>query len=506
MVAIHLDDLSCDSDASIEPYSSDDEYYTRRRASGQLFAPSKYVWEDMYSDNEDVTYSEMPGMTEHARRLEQELASLKDKEEEALSACIEAKMDALEKFLVDDSRIQLQANQQQQALLESLRQQHREEYMKDCKSLQAVEETYEHEKRVEEERKRRDEEAARKQREKEQRLAEEAQKQEDLKKQERKQLEEKEKEAYKMIHISPMEALENKNSLVSMLDQYDKDLRAFCDDISMKDARRGIKKFITLSVQQISATQEQVRKKSMGLIEFLSQQQGVHKQFALVTLAAKMVSQCEAQVALIPSFAFPLGEVAASVGRAFPDFISILIGMLQKECPLCVPELFQPGPKASKNVEFYNAMKFRVKDGANAVVNIESEEEYVNRLQGYVRLYAAILQTDNSPDLANVYMGKAWSYLAWLLNEIPACRYSASALDAFLSVAGFKLYGTFRGQFEKLIKYIASYFLRDLSDTRDPDASAVSARLESYIEMRQYHKVPKGRDMPMHDASSQNRA
>lgn len=496
MVAIHLDDLLCDSDS--DSYDIDDGQ--QRRYANDIFPPrKKYVWEDVPSEDDDDTVG--LGVIEQIRRLEDDLTEICKEGEEWMSSR-DTQMDALEEFLSQDSALQRQANQQQEVLLESLRQQHQEEYMKNKAVVQSVEKQYEEEKRVEEEKKRLAEEAQRKKQEEEERLAEEARKKEERQAQELKKLEEKEKELYRLVQRSVPEALEKSEAFAALLDAYDKDLQPFCDDPSMKDARRGIKKFITLSVQQISATQEQVRKKSMGLIEFLSQQHGIHQKFALVTLASKMVSQCEAQVALIPSFAFPLGEVSTSVGRAYPDFTNLLIGMIQKECPLCVPMLFQPGPKSSKNIEFYRAMRFRV----DTTSKVENEEEYVNRLQGYVRVYAALLQTDTAPDLSHAAIGQAWTYLAWLLNDIPACRYSASALDAFLSVAGFRLFQAFKKQFEKLMGYISTYFLRDLSEVQDPDASAVATRLESYVNMRQYTQVPKGRNMPLRDASSQNRA
>lgn len=495
MVAIHLDELIYDSES--DRYYSDDDNRQNRSTPPGLFAPRRYVWEVVQSDDDDnIDRQEGVG---GFRRLEEDLTELDNEE---WLASTEDRMDALESFLIHDLSTQNQANQQHEVTLESLRQRHHEEYRKNRALLQLVEREHEEEKRAEEERKRLAEDAARKQREEEERLADEARQREERILQERRDLEEREREAYSLVEISAPQSLDNKESLVALLDKYDQDLQSFCDDKAMKDARRGIKKFITLSVQQISATQEQVRKKSMCLIEFLSQQHGIQQKFALITLASKMVSQCEAQVALIPSFAFPLGEVSTSVGRAYPDFIKLLIGMLQKECPLCIPTLFQPGAKASKNIEFYKAMAFRVDSGHK----VESEEDYVNRLQGYVRLYAALLQTDVSPELSQGTIGQAWSYLAWLLNNIPACRYSACALDSFLSVAGFRLFGAFRKQFEKMMMYVSTYFLKELLDVRDPDASAVATRLESYIHMQQYRNVPKGRDMPLRDVSSHNRA
>jgi hypothetical protein len=63
----------------------------------------------------------------------------------------------------------------------------------------------------------------------------------------------------------------------------------------------------------------------------------------------------------------------------------------------------------------------------------------VSRLQGFVRLYAAVLQVDRDPRRMEAALGHAWAYVAWLLNALPASRYTASALDAFLSVAAMEI-------------------------------------------------------------------
>ena len=53
-----------------------------------------------------------------------------------------------------------------------------------------------------------------------------------------------------------------------------------------------------------------------------------------------------------------------------------------------------------------------------------------------------------------------------LLNELPATRVTATAVDAFLQVAGFKLYALYGRQFVKLLHYIDHVFLEDLKKVR----------------------------------------
>ena len=53
-----------------------------------------------------------------------------------------------------------------------------------------------------------------------------------------------------------------------------------------------------------------------------------------------------------------------------------------------------------------------------------------------------------------------------LLNSLPPTRLTATALEAFLRVTGFRLYGVFRGQFVKLLHYIDREFLAALQQVR----------------------------------------
>ena len=53
-----------------------------------------------------------------------------------------------------------------------------------------------------------------------------------------------------------------------------------------------------------------------------------------------------------------------------------------------------------------------------------------------------------------------------LLNVLPATRITATAVDAFLSVGGFRLYSLYGRQFVKMLHYIDQVFLEDLKKVR----------------------------------------
>jgi nucleoporin GLE1 len=456
-----------------------------------------YAWErdELSSDDDDDVGECTTSLGAIQQRFLDSLNELRALDSEARR---KPSMDAMQEFLERDLLVGRRVQEEQGRLLRSLDERHQKQYQKDKEAVHLVVARFQEEiqeKQVLEE--------ARRQREEEQRRQEEArrQREEEQRRQEKKK-EQKEREAYQLVRLASPVALETKDRLSSILAGYNGELSAFCDDPSTKDIRRRVKKFITLSVQQISATQEQVKNKARALLEFLSQQHGLHQKFALVTLASKMVSQCDAQISRLPSFAFPLAEVSVSVARAFPEYLDLLKAILQGDCPLCVPMVFEPGLKATRDAKFYKAMGYRVHDGT-----VESDEEYVNRLGGYVRLYAALLQVDGPPggsELEESGLHECWRYTASLLNSVPACRSSATALDAFMSVAGYKMHARFGRQLDKLMQYVAVHFVKPLET--DPASNAVAARLDTFVRDRKYLQPPSGRNMPLRDLSSQSRA
>ena len=63
-----------------------------------------------------------------------------------------------------------------------------------------------------------------------------------------------------------------------------------------------------------------------------------------------------------------------------------------------------------------------------------------------------------------------------LLNHLPAARMTATALEAFLKAAGFRMNCVYGRQFHKLLGHIDSVFLPDLEKQGDPEARPVMSR------------------------------
>jgi hypothetical protein len=58
--------------------------------------------------------------------------------------------------------------------------------------------------------------------------------------------------------------------------------------------------------------------------------------YGCLVLASKLLSQCDAQLTKLQSFAFPLATVAVRVGAAFPAFMDVLVAKLHKACMFTV--------------------------------------------------------------------------------------------------------------------------------------------------------------------------
>lgn len=275
---------------------------------------------------------------------------------------------------------------------------------------------------------------------------------------------------------------------------------AFAADKSVAAQRRQINKIIIVTVGQISASLEQVAHTSGKLVSHLSSLSGGALAFAYNKLAATFLAQCDGQVVNNPRIAFPLAEVAIEVASAHPPFLRVLLTHFHKASQVVVPALtvFPRDTTTSEEARLV-ALGYRVVNelGATTEKKFEATAAFLKHQEACVRLYAAITQSDR---LNNPHgLQHAWSYFARLLNELPGTRLTARALDAYLSVAGWKLYGMYKLQFVKVLRLIDSHFMPQLAKVDDPP---LLMKLRSYYEDNCFLEVPEGRILPKTDAST----
>uniref|UniRef100_A0A7S3XDU2 mRNA export factor GLE1 n=1 Tax=Picocystis salinarum TaxID=88271 RepID=A0A7S3XDU2_9CHLO len=277
-------------------------------------------------------------------------------------------------------------------------------------------------------------------------------------------------------------------------------------DSSTKKTRRNIDRKLGTYIAQISATQEQVVRKAGEIIsslEALKREGQALYSFGILSLCKRFISQVAAQVPQLPSFAFPVAEVAAEVCSRCPDVLLPLLGTLHEACPLTVPKL----PVYMKSVykseaEFYRASGYRFLDSADDGTGgrPEATDDYLRRLKGFVAFYGAFTQVTNPRSTHGLDF--AWMWLSRALNYLPCNRVVASALHAFLSSAGYAMGIRFGRQFQKLMSLIQTDVLPKLQTCKEDGAEAARMRLEAYIVRQEWRNPPEGRSLPRTDASS----
>lgn len=277
-------------------------------------------------------------------------------------------------------------------------------------------------------------------------------------------------------------------------------------DSSTKKTRRNIDRKLGTYIAQISATQEQVVRKAGEIIsslEALRREGQALYSFGILSLCKRFISQVAAQVPQLPSFAFPVAEVAAEVCSRCPDVLLPLLGTLHEACPLTVPKL----PVYMKSVykseaDFYRASGYRFLDTADDGTGgrPEATDDYVRRLKGFVAFYGAFTQVTNPRSTHGLDF--AWMWLSRALNYLPCNRVVASALHAFLSSAGYAMAMRYGRQFQKLMSLIQTNVLPKLQTCEEDGAGAARMRLEAYIARQEWQNPPEGRNLPRTDASS----
>ncbi|KAM0940301.1 putative GLE1-like superfamily protein [Dioscorea sansibarensis] len=241
---------------------------------------------------------------------------------------------------------------------------------------------------------------------------------------------------------------------------------------------------ISKLLRQINRTQQKVRAVSVALVGIINGPQ-CPRPISCLLVAQKVVSLCENPNASFDSTAFAWGHVILSLTSQVPAVMDLLIAALHKACIYTVPKHLQPTESPSNSNDYLKVIGYREEEG-----RIESSDSYLKRMESYMKLYAAIIQTQ-VPGTQNPHgLKEGWAWLSRFLNNLPANRTTAVALHAFLKMAGFALFMRYRSQFTKIINFISDNFLPVLKK-RD-DASKVYVEIEEYLQSEAYLTQPEG--------------
>lgn len=212
--------------------------------------------------------------------------------------------------------------------------------------------------------------------------------------------------------------------------------------------------------------------------------------FVQYKLAEKFVKQGEEEVASHHEAAFPIAVVASGIWELHPKVGDLILAHLHKKCPYSVP--FYPAFKEGMALEDYQRMLgYQVTDS-----KVEQQDNFLKRMSGMIRLYAAIIQLQwpygNRQEAHPHGLNHGWRWLAQILNMEPLSDVTATLLFDFLEVCGNALMKQYQVQFWKVILLIKEdYFPRI-------EAITSSGQMGSFIRLKQFlEKCLQRREIPV---------
>lgn len=212
--------------------------------------------------------------------------------------------------------------------------------------------------------------------------------------------------------------------------------------------------------------------------------------FVQYKLAEKFVKQGEEEVASHHEAAFPIAVVASGIWMLHPKVGDLILAHLHKKCPYSVP--FYPAFKEGMALEDYQRMLgYQVTDS-----KVEQQDNFLKRMSGMIRLYAAIIQLQwpygNRQEAHPHGLNHGWRWLAQVLNMEPLSDVTATLLFDFLEVCGNALMKQYQVQFWKMILLIKEdYFPRI-------EAITSSGQMGSFIRLMQFlEKCLQRREIPV---------
>ncbi|NWX89512.1 GLE1 protein, partial [Nothoprocta ornata] len=219
--------------------------------------------------------------------------------------------------------------------------------------------------------------------------------------------------------------------------------------------------------------------------------------FVHYKLAEKFVNQGEEEVASHHEAAFPIAVVASGIWEIHPRVGDLILAHLHKKCPYSVP--FYPAFKDGTSLEDYQRMLgYQVKDS-----KIEQQDNFLKRMSGMIRLYAAIIQLQwpygNRQGTHPHGLNHGWRWLAQMLNMEPLADVTATLLFDFLEVCGNALMKQYQVQFWKMMLLIREdYFPRIEAITSSGQMGSLM-RFKQFLEKCLHQKeipLPKGSLQP----------
>ncbi|PIA64499.1 hypothetical protein AQUCO_00100165v1 [Aquilegia coerulea] len=239
-------------------------------------------------------------------------------------------------------------------------------------------------------------------------------------------------------------------------------------------------------IRQIAGTREIIRTKANELMKILNDPL-CPQSISIAMFAKKVVSNCESSAANFDGTVFACGQVIVHVTSKAPFAMDLLLAEFHKACILTVPKYVIKSESGLNDKTYLKMMGYREEDG-----KLESQDEFLGRLEAYMKLYGALVQTEIN-GVRNLHgLEEGWAWLARLLNFLPANIYTAVALEAFIKMAGFALFRRYKSQFTKILDVISQHFVSALEARGDSKLNPIIMKLKFYLDTNQHREEPEG--------------
>ncbi|KAK3150484.1 hypothetical protein QOZ80_3AG0233770 [Eleusine coracana subsp. coracana] len=246
---------------------------------------------------------------------------------------------------------------------------------------------------------------------------------------------------------------------------------------------------IMKSISKLMPTTDSVRARASELIKALDGQD-CPRPIACCIFANKIISIVKSRNTKDKTFgnlAFACGYVMLLVTNQVPDAMDYILAEFHRVCIYTVPKHLHALNAQARNRDYYRLIGYQEENG-----QLESTESYLTYVVAYVKLYAAMIQTEIKGVRHPHGLSEGWKWLAMFLNALPATTATAYALHAFLKMAGFALHKKYGSQFLKILDVISRCLLPALKEQGSKLQTEAVNNLQNYLNDKIYLEEPEG--------------
>lgn len=200
------------------------------------------------------------------------------------------------------------------------------------------------------------------------------------------------------------------------------------------------------------------------------------RDYCILLMAKKFVSQSDTAISSNPQAAFPFASVINSFWKLLPDFGKIFLAYMYKESPYLVPYVI-PQQQGQTPEQYLKTMGYRLTDQNE----LEKPDMFLKRQTGISRLYAAVIITPGRKADGPVQcfgLEEAWGWLTHIMLVKPLPDICATMIMEMLQTLGFELWRAYGRNFLKLLLYIQTIYMPQLSQY---DEGGPKTRLEMLL-------------------------